>query len=126
MTTHHWLDLRGTIANESAGKVVTLHPARRFTDSPSGESSIFRGLQGQFSAAGVGDLEHTSGWSDDVIERGRWDHTPTDALPAVVCAVSVRLSRTAFSCPLGYCSRRNLQLVRRGFASRPRRRPDSR
>ena len=85
-SVHHWLDLSGTLTNDADGRVVTVHAARRFTDSPTGESSIFRGLQGQFSAAGVGVLVHTSGWSDDVIVHGRWDHTPTDELPPEVCA----------------------------------------
>jgi hypothetical protein len=37
-SVHHWLDLSGTIANDGAGRVVTVHAARRFTDSASGES----------------------------------------------------------------------------------------
>jgi len=85
-SVHHWIDLSGTLANESAGRVVTLHAARRFTDSPTGESSIFRGLQGQFAAAGGGVLIHNSGWSDGSVVNGRWDHTPTSALPPEVCA----------------------------------------
>jgi hypothetical protein len=85
-SVHHWIDLRGTIANEGAGRVVTLHAARRFTDSSTGESSTFRGLQGQFSAAGAGVLTHTSGWSDGSLVHGRWDHTPASALPLEVCA----------------------------------------
>jgi hypothetical protein len=83
---HHWLDLSGTLTNEANGRVVTVHAARRFTDSSTSGSSIFRGLQGQFSAAGGGVLVHTSGWSDDVVVHGRWDHTPTDELPPEVCA----------------------------------------
>ena len=82
-SVHHWLDLSGTIAN--ADTVVTLHATRRFTDSPAGDSSIFRGLQGQFSARGAGVLIHNSGWSDDMLTRGRWDMTPTDELPPPVC-----------------------------------------
>ena len=84
-SVHHWIDLRGTIANESAGRVVTLRAARRFTDSATGESSIFRGLQGQFSAPGAGVLVHNSGWSDGSIVHGRWDRTPTSAVPPEVC-----------------------------------------
>ena len=82
---HHWLDLSGTIANDSAGKVVSLHATRRFTDSADGQSSNFSGLQSQFSAPGVGVLTHISGWSDDMLTRGRWDMTPTDELPPPVC-----------------------------------------
>jgi len=82
---HHWLDLSGTLVNPADGLTVTVHAARRFTDSQLGESSVFRGLQGQFSAAGVGVLMHTSGWSDDVTSHGRWDGVPTNALPASVC-----------------------------------------
>ena len=85
-SVHHWLDLSGTLVNEDNGRYVTLHAARRFTDAPSGDSSIFRGLQGQFSAPGAGVLLHNSGWSDDVIARGRWDATPVDELPPAVCA----------------------------------------
>ena len=83
---HHWLDLSGTITNEAAGSVVTVHAARRFTDSATGETSIFRGLLGQFSAAGVGVLVHAGGWSDGAITLGRWDGTPTNALPPQVCS----------------------------------------
>lgn len=84
-SVHHWIDLRGTITNEGAGRLVTLHAVRRFTDSSTGESSNFRGLQGQFSAAGAGVLTHTSGWSDGSIAHGRWDHMPASALPPEVC-----------------------------------------
>ena len=83
-SVHHWIDLSGTLANDDT--VVTLHAARRFTDSSAGDSSIFRGLQGQFSASGAGVLIHNSGWSDGALEHGRWDVTPANALPAEVCA----------------------------------------
>ena len=85
-SVHHWLDLRGTLVNEADGTTVTLHAARRFTDAPTGDSSIFRGLQAQFSAVGGGGvLAHTSGWSDDVVFLGRWDVIPTDELTPEVC-----------------------------------------
>jgi hypothetical protein len=82
---HHWLDLRGTLANDANGRVVTVHAARRFTDATDG-SSVFRGLQADFSGPGAGVLAHNSGWSDGVIDRGRWDLAPTDSLPAAVCS----------------------------------------
>ena len=84
-SVHHWLDLSGTLTNPDNGRFVTLHAARRFTDSPTGDSSTFRGLQGQFAAPGVGPLVHNSGWSDDVISLGRWDMTPTNELAPSVC-----------------------------------------
>ena len=82
---HHWIDLSGTITNDADGRTVTIHAARRFTDSATGESSIFRGLLGQFSAAGAGVLTHDSGWSDGALIHGRWDGTPSNALPTSVC-----------------------------------------
>jgi len=36
----HRLDLSGTILNASRGKTVTVHEARRFTDSPTGDGSL--------------------------------------------------------------------------------------
>jgi hypothetical protein len=82
---HHWINLDGSIRNDANDRAVTLHAARRFTDSPTGDSSIFRGLQSQFSAPGEGVLFHTSGWSDDVVTHGRWDAAPQDGLPQAVC-----------------------------------------
>jgi hypothetical protein len=84
-SVHHWIDLSGDFTNEAGDRVVSFHAARRFTDSATGESSVFRGLQAQFSAAGVGVLAHTSGWSDGALVHGRWDATPTSALPPAVC-----------------------------------------
>jgi hypothetical protein len=85
-SVHHWIDLSGTLSNESAGRFVTLHATRRFTDSAAGDSSIFRGLQGQFAAPGVGVLLHNSGWSDGALDHGRWDAAPAYALPPEVCS----------------------------------------
>lgn len=84
-SSHHWIDLTGTITNDANGNIVNIHAARRFTDSATGDSSIFRGLLGQFSAAGAGVLAHVSGWSDGAVTQGRWDGTPSNALPAQVC-----------------------------------------
>jgi hypothetical protein len=85
-SVHHWIELSGTLTNENAGRFVTLHAARRFTDSAAGDLSIFRGLQGQFAAPGVGVLMHNSGWSDGALDRGRWDGEPAYALPPAVCS----------------------------------------
>ena len=82
---HHWIDLSGTLTNEATGTSVAIRAARRFTDSATGDSSVFRGLQGQFSGSGAGVLAHNSGWSDGALAHGRWDLTPSPSLPAEVC-----------------------------------------
>lgn len=82
---HHWLDLDGAIHNDAAGKVVTVHAARRFTDSPTGDSSTFRGLMIEFSAADGGVLFHASGFNDGALVHGRWDISTADGLPSAVC-----------------------------------------
>jgi hypothetical protein len=89
-TLHHWIDLRGTLT--VGERVVRVHATRRYRDDEAQNTSVFSGLQGQFSAPGEGVLDHNAGRAVGPYDAsiatyartGRWDG-PSDLLPAEVC-----------------------------------------
>ena len=99
-SVHHWIDLAGTITNETTGDQVRLRATRRFFDDEADDQTRFSGLQSRFSAPGHGVLQLNAGWASgalsesiaDYTTRGRWDGIES-ALPSSVCEVLAGGSR---------------------------------